>query len=88
MKSMIEVFKERLVEELSIINIKEERTQYKITVEFNGNEGVAVVPKQCNPEKVEKTIDFLIYSTIINICIDNEDWEQCKIWNEKKNEVL
>lgn len=85
MKSMIEIFKERLFEELTIINIKEERTQFKVTVKFNGNEGTAVIPKQCSPDKVEKTVDFLMYSAVIDICIENEDWDNCKNWNERKN---
>jgi hypothetical protein len=80
---MLEIFKERLVPGLTIVNVKERASKYTICVEYEGKTTTIDLSKTCTPKQEERYCDIVIAGAMASIFFNAQDFENARIWLEK-----
>lgn len=82
-KTMLDVLKDRLIDGLEIVKVKETNNKYAITFRFEDNEAKAGLPKSCSPGAHNKVADSTIITVMSNIYIKCGDYTKAKEWLDK-----
>jgi pentatricopeptide repeat protein len=85
---MLEIMKERLPQEAKIVKVKEKSGRYDLVVEVDGNTTKGSLPKTCEPDKIEYTVDFIIYTVMASAYFEQGDLEKTKYWLNKQHEMV
>lgn len=83
MKTMLDVLKERLIDGLNIISVKEYSTKYTIEFEYEGGKAKADLQKSCLPNCEKEVADKTIISAISTIYFNRGDFQKAKQWLDK-----
>ena len=82
-KTMLDVLKERLIDGLEIVKVKETNSRYTITFHFDGDEGRADLPKSCSPGAHNAVADNAIITAISSIYFNRGEFAKAKEWLDK-----
>lgn len=80
---MLDVLKDRLIDGLEIVKVKETNSRYTITFCFDSSEGVADLPKSCAPGAHSAVADYAINTAISSIYFNRGDYAKAKEWLNK-----
>lgn len=86
--TMLEIMKERLPKEAKIVQVKEKSGKYDLVVEVDGKTTKGSLPKTCEPDKVEYTVDFIVCVIMASAYFEQGDLEKAKYWLNKQNEMV
>lgn len=82
-KTMLDVLKDRLIDGLEIVKVKETNSKYTITFRFEDNEGKADLPKSCSPGAHNEVADATIITVMSSIYMKRGDYAKAKEWLDK-----
>lgn len=80
---MLEIFKERLVPGLTIVNVKERASKYTICVEYEGKTTTVELSKTCTPKCEEEYCDKVVATAMSSIYFYMGDLANAKVWLDK-----
>lgn len=80
---MLEIFKERLVPGLTIVNVKERASKYTICVEYEGKTTTVELSKTCTPKCEEEYCDKVVATAMSSIYFYMGDLTNAKVWLDK-----
>ena len=83
MKTMLDVLKELLPEELSIKSVKEYSSKYKIVFEFENEQASAELRKSCIPGTEHNVAYDTIKTAMSTIYFNRGDYINCKKWLDR-----
>ena len=85
-KTMLDIFKERLPEGLSIVNIQDRTgcNQIKMKMAYKNYQTDGYLQKTCAPGYENFNCDFSISAIMIDIALKSENLEMAKVWLEKQ----
>lgn len=81
--TMLDVLKERLVDGLEIVSVKESGSKFRIEFEYDGDRAKADLPKTCTPNCENEVADYTIITAMSSIYINRNDLKQAKEWLDK-----
>ena len=77
---MLDVLKNRLPEGLSIVSVKENNSKYRIQFAFEGETGMADLPKSCAPGCQNEVADNTVKTVMSYIYMMRGDYAKAKEW--------
>lgn len=80
--TMLEIFKERMPEGLTIIKSSKRDDWYKMLVEYKGTEANISLRATCQPKNENKECDYAIATVMMSIALKRNDLELCKQWKD------
>lgn len=75
---MLDVLKNRLIDGLKIVSIKEMRTKYEIEFDYEGDKGIADLPKRCALGCQNKVADHTIKMFMSTVYIARHEYAKAK----------
>ena len=84
MKTMLDVLKEVLPEELNIKSVKEYGSKYKIVFEFENEQASAELSKSCMPGTEHALAYDTIKTAMSTIYFNRGDYINCKKWLDRR----
>lgn len=86
MKTMLDIFKERLIEGLFITKVKEYHNKYVIECSFEGDKTNIDLWKTCQPGCEEIVCDRAVITAISTIYFNKGNFIKAKEWLDKLTE--
>lgn len=80
---MLNILKERLIDGLKIVSVKEQHSKYKIEFDFEGDRAKAELPKSCAPGYHNEIVDHTIITAMSTIYMNRGDYEMARAWLNK-----
>lgn len=75
---MLDVLKNRLIDGLKIVSIKEMRTKYEIEFDYEGDKGTIDLPKRCTFGCQNKVADHAIKTFMLTVYIARYEYAKAK----------
>jgi len=82
-KTMLDVLKDRLIDGLEIVKVKETNIKYTITFCFDGDETTADLHKSCAPGAHNAVADSAIITAVSTVYFNRGDFAKAKEWLHK-----
>ena len=75
---MLDVLKNRLIDGLKIVSVKEMRAKYEIEFEYEGDKGTVDLPKRCTFDRQTKIADHAIKTFMMTVYIARYEYAKAK----------
>ena len=82
-KTMLDILKERLIEGLSIVSVKETNSKYSIEFQYEKDKVKADLPKSCAPECHNDVADNAIITAMSSLYFNRGNYAKAKEWLDK-----
>jgi hypothetical protein len=86
--TMLDVFKSRLPEGLTIAKATKRGGNYKLVLEYDGIQQPASLSTTCAPKQENIYCDFAIATAMMSIALKRTDLELCKQWKAFQNALF
>lgn len=80
--NMLDILKERLPENLSIVSYKEKPSKFLVLFDYRGDRFNGEVPKTCTPGRESEVCDFSIQTAMTTMCLNKGDLEEVMKWKD------
>lgn len=80
--NMLDILKERLPENLSIVSYKEKPSKFIVLFDYRGDRFNGEVPKTCTPGRESEVCDFTIQTAMTTMCLNKGDLEEVVKWKD------
>ena len=81
--TMLDVLKDRLIDGLKIVTVKETGNKYRMEFEYDGDRAKADLPKTCSPNCENEVAEYTIITAMSTIYINRNDLQKAKEWLDK-----
>lgn len=82
-KTMLDILKDRLIDGLEIVKVKELSSKYVIMFRYEDDEQKAELPKNCAPGMHNAVADNAIITAMSGIYINRGEYKKAKEWLDK-----